>query len=74
MSKKIDLSDIKENDLDETSSFTDLMTKKQRKNRINSSDIDEMINEDGHAECVCHFCNDKYDFSKEELEQIRDSK
>ena len=33
MSKKIDLSDIKENDLDETSSFTDLMTKKQRKNR-----------------------------------------
>lgn len=45
MSKKIDLSDIKENDLDETSSFTDLMTKKQRKNRINSSDIDEMINE-----------------------------
>ena len=47
--KKIDLSDIKKNDLDETSSFTDLMTKKERLNRkssvIESSDIDDMINE-----------------------------
>ena len=41
---------------------------------LDKATIDEMINEDGHAECVCHFCNDKYDFSKEELEQIRDSK
>ena len=32
-SKKIDLSDIKENDLDKTSSFTDLMTRRERKNR-----------------------------------------
>lgn len=50
MSKKnIDLSDIKTNDLDETSSFTDLMTKKEkisRKNNIvESTDIDDMINE-----------------------------
>lgn len=44
--KKIDLSDIKNNDLDETSSFTDLMTKKERLNRRNNSnDIVEMINE-----------------------------
>ena len=44
--KKIDLSDIKTNDLDETSSFTDLMTRKERINRnINSNDIDDMINE-----------------------------
>ena len=47
--KKIDLSDIKKNDLDETSSFTDLMTRKERRNRskdiTNSTDIDDMINE-----------------------------
>ena len=42
--KKIDLSGIKEKDLDKTSSFTDLMTKKERKNR-NSNDIDDMVNE-----------------------------
>lgn len=50
MSKKtIDLSDIKENDLDKTSSFTDLMTRKERKNREkikdNFDDIEEMISE-----------------------------
>ena len=44
--KKIDLSDIKRNDLDETSSFTDLMTKKEKLNRKqNSDDIDDMVNE-----------------------------
>ena len=43
--KKIDLSDIKTNDLDETSSFTDLMTRKERINRYESNDIDDMINE-----------------------------
>ena len=43
--KKIDLSDIKINDLDETSSSTDLMTKKEKLNRNKSDDIDDMINE-----------------------------
>lgn len=44
--KKIDLSDIKKKDLDETSSFTDLMTKKEKENRKqNSEDIDDMVNE-----------------------------
>lgn len=47
--KKIDLSDIKTNDLEETSSFTDLMTRKERLHRndniIESDDIDDMINE-----------------------------
>lgn len=47
--KKIDLSDIKTNDLDETSSFTDLMTRKERLHRkdniVESNDIDDMINE-----------------------------
>ena len=47
--KKIDLTDIKKYDLDETASFTDLMTKKERENRknriVDSNDIDDMINE-----------------------------
>lgn len=47
--KTIDLSDIKENDLDKTSSFTDLMTKKEKKTRekyINDfDDIEDMISE-----------------------------
>lgn len=49
MSRKIDLSDIKENDLDKTSSFTDLMSKRERKNRYkeieDNFDIEEMIKE-----------------------------
>ena len=32
--------------------------------------LKEMIEEDGKAELVCHFCNKKYEFSKEELEVI----
>ena len=47
--KKIDLSSIKKNDLEETSSFTDLMTKKELKKRkaerTSSLDIDDMVNE-----------------------------
>lgn len=46
--KKLDLSAIKTNDLDETSSFTDLMTRSERLNRhknIESTDIDDMVNE-----------------------------
>lgn len=56
MKNKIDLSDIKENDLDKTSSFTDLMTRKERKKRLkgyeeiekeeikdNFDDIEEMV-------------------------------
>ena len=55
--KRLDLSDIKDSELDETSTFTDLMTRKERKNRkkninmyedenVNSDvDIEEMISE-----------------------------
>ena len=32
--------------------------------------LKEMIAEDGKAELVCHFCNKKYEFSKEELGDI----
>ena len=57
--KRIDLSDIKEFDLDKTSSFTDLMSRSERRNRLrqkelngeieftetNNKDIEEMIDE-----------------------------
>ena len=52
--KKIDLSDIKEIDLEKTSSFTDLMSRSERRKRKNdennfikqsNSDIEEMIDE-----------------------------
>ena len=32
--------------------------------------LKEMIEEDGKAELLCHFCNKKYEFNKEELEKI----
>lgn len=32
--------------------------------------LKEMIEEDGKAELLCHFCNKKYEFNKEELEEI----
>lgn len=53
--RKIDLSDIKENDLDKTSSFTDLMSRSERKKRNEEkievivekidNDIEDMIKE-----------------------------
>ena len=40
---------------------------------IGKEDLEEIINTDGKAELVCHFCNKKYQFSKKELEEIRDN-
>ena len=40
---------------------------------IGKEDLDDIIKKDGKAELVCHFCNKKYQFSKEELEKIKDS-
>ncbi|WP_353092546.1 Hsp33 family molecular chaperone HslO [Tissierella praeacuta] len=37
---------------------------------IGKEEIKDMIEEDGKAEVVCHFCNTKYNFSKEELEKL----
>lgn len=37
---------------------------------LDKNTIKEIIEEDGKAEIVCHFCNKKYEFSKEELEEI----
>lgn len=36
--------------------------------------LKEMIDEDGKAELICHFCNKRYEFSKEELEEILNEK
>lgn len=33
-------------------------------------EIQDIIETDGKAELVCHFCNKKYEFSKEELENL----
>lgn len=38
---------------------------------LGATEIDDMIKEDGQAEAHCHFCNEKYHFSKEELEQLK---
>lgn len=44
--RNIDLSDIKEKELDKTTSFTDLMTRSERKRKNNNiDDIEEMVNE-----------------------------
>lgn len=40
---------------------------------IGKEDLEEIINTDGKAELVCHFCNKKYQFSKEELEEIKNN-
>lgn len=37
---------------------------------IGKKELQEMIEEDGEAEVVCHFCNSKYHFSKQELLSI----
>ncbi|MCH5187774.1 MAG: Hsp33 family molecular chaperone HslO [Oscillospiraceae bacterium] len=37
---------------------------------IGAKDLRQLIEEDGHAELTCHFCNSAYDFSKEELEEL----
>ncbi len=34
---------------------------------IGRSELDDIIKEQGNAELTCHFCSNKYDFSKEEL-------
>lgn len=37
---------------------------------LRKEDLIQIIEEDGKAETVCHFCNKKYNFTKEELEDI----
>ena len=37
---------------------------------IGKDDIKKILEEDGHSEMVCHFCNKKYEFSREDLEEM----
>jgi len=37
---------------------------------LGKDEIRQIIEEDGKAEANCHFCNENYHFSKEELEQL----
>lgn len=39
---------------------------------VGKGELTAIIEEDGQAEVVCHFCNEKYSFGREELEQLRD--
>ncbi len=39
---------------------------------IGKDELEQMIEEDGQAEVVCHFCNEKYTFNKDDLQQILD--
>lgn len=38
---------------------------------LGAKEISDMIEEDGQAEAHCHFCNEKYLFTKEELEELK---
>ena len=37
---------------------------------IGKKDLQEIIDEDGKAEIVCHFCRTKYQFDKDQLEAL----
>ncbi|MBW4829727.1 MAG: Hsp33 family molecular chaperone HslO [Clostridiaceae bacterium] len=37
---------------------------------LGEKEIKSMIDEDGKAEVICHFCNEKYNFSKEDLKSL----
>ena len=38
---------------------------------MTDEELQEMIDEDEQAEAQCHFCNEKYLFTKEELEEYK---
>lgn len=41
---------------------------------LGKDEIDAMIEEDGGADANCHFCNEHYHFTAEELEQLKESR
>ena len=65
---KIDLSDIKEKDIDDTATFTDLMSKKEKKA---NDDIEDMINEKKRN---TKDLTKEVKIAKEKVEKIDDTK
>ncbi len=45
-------------------------TMKNALTTIGKEELKDIIEKEGNAELVCHFCNKKYNFTKEELEEI----
>ena len=45
-------------------------TMKNALTTIGKEELKDIIKKEGNAELVCHFCNKKYNFTKEELEEI----
>jgi len=39
---------------------------------LGQEEINDIIEKDGKAEALCHFCNEKYEFSREELIRLMD--
>jgi molecular chaperone Hsp33 len=39
---------------------------------LGKEELDALIEEDGKAEVVCHFCNEKYQFNREHLHELRE--
>ena len=37
---------------------------------LGKNDLNEIIEKDGKADIVCHFCNKEYHFTKEELQNL----
>ena len=68
--KKIDLSDIKENDLEKTTSFTDLMSRSERKNRTIEKNIEKDIIKDDIEDMIDEKKKNTGDLTIE-LEQIK---
>ncbi|OCA88446.1 Hsp33 family molecular chaperone HslO [Pradoshia sp. D12] len=40
---------------------------------LGKEELEDMIETDGQAETQCHFCNEKYIFTKEELQELKDT-
>lgn len=40
---------------------------------LGNEEIQDMIHTDGQAEANCHFCNETYHFTKEDLEELREA-
>jgi molecular chaperone Hsp33 len=39
---------------------------------LGKEEIDDIIETEGYAEAQCHFCNETYQFSREELEELKE--